>query len=530
MKTVAIGFLGTMLDRGFKEDRWDRWRPTIALCQQEDLQIDRLELLCEKRYDKLVDQLEQDIAAVSPETEVVRRYVKVRDPWDFQDMYGVLYDFTRGSTFDPENEDYLVHITTGTHVAQICMFLLTEARYIPGRLIQTGPGRKKRSPIGSYSIIDLDLTRYDQLAMRMEMVARDDITFLKAGIETRNEKYNALIEQIEKVAGKSSEPILMMGATGAGKSFLAHRVYELKKSKLGLTGQFIEVNCATLHGSNALSTLFGHKKGAYTGAVQDRKGLLVEANGGLLFLDEIGDLGLDEQAMLLKAIEEKRFYPMGSDQEVESDFQLICGTNRNLYDDVSEGYFRDDLLSRINLWTFDLPGLKQRLEDIEPNLQFELNKHTAKEKYQVRFSKEARERYLRFARSPEAQWSSNFRDLNNSITRMATLATAGRITKEVVDDEVYRLRMSWGNDGANAGHKELLNYFTREELEKIDLFDQLQLAGILEVCSTSKNMSDAGRKLFNKSREKRSTTNDSDRLRKYLAKFGLDWKAVVKDL
>src|SRR6185436_12447123 len=113
--------------------------------------------------------------------------------------------------------------------------------------------------------------------------------------------------------------------------------------------------------------LFGHVKGSFTGAAQDRKGLLVAADGGLLFLDEIGELGLDEQAMLLRAVEEKRFLPVGSDTEVESDFQLIAGTNRGLAEEVRSGRFRADLLARIDLWTFRLPGLAERREDVEPN-------------------------------------------------------------------------------------------------------------------------------------------------------------------
>src|SRR6202035_4290020 len=102
-------------------------------------------------------------------------------------------------------------------------------------------------------------------------------------------------------------------------------------------------------------------------------GLLRAAGKGVLFLDEIGELGNDEQAMLLRALEEKTFLPLGSDREAHSDFQLIAGTNRDLLSAVRKGNFREDLLARINLWTFTLPGLKSRPEDIEPNLQFELD-------------------------------------------------------------------------------------------------------------------------------------------------------------
>ena len=121
-----------------------------------------------------------------------------------------------------------------------------------------------------------------------------------------------------------------------------------------------------------MSALFGHTKGAFTGAVNERKGHLRSASDGLLFLDEIGSLGSDEQAMLLRALEEKSFFPLGSDREVKSDFQLVAGTNSDLAAGVREGKFREDLLARINLWTFKLPSLKERIEDIEPNLQYEL--------------------------------------------------------------------------------------------------------------------------------------------------------------
>ncbi len=122
-----------------------------------------------------------------------------------------------------------------------------------------------------------------------------------------------------------------------------------------------------------MSTLFGHVKGAFTGALRERPGILRAADKGVLFLDEIGELGNDEQAMLLQALEEKTFLPLGSDREAHSDFQLIAGTNRDLLSAVREGLFREDLLARINLWTFTLPGLRSRPEDIEPNLQFELD-------------------------------------------------------------------------------------------------------------------------------------------------------------
>ena len=167
----------------------------------------------------------------------------------------------------------------------------------------------------------------------------------------------------------------------------------MKKARHLVKGGFVDVNCATLRGDGAMSALFGHVKGAFTGALKDRSGLLRSADKGILFLDEIGELGQDEQAMLLRALEEKTFLPLGSDRETESDFQLIAGTNRDLVSAVREGRFREDLSCRINLWTFFLPGLRSRPEDIDPNLQFELDQHAQKTGHRVTFSKEAREEF-----------------------------------------------------------------------------------------------------------------------------------------
>ncbi len=128
---VLIGLLGANLDSGEGPERWDRWRPTVAICQQEDLIIHRYELLYQKRYEKLAQLVIADIRAVSPETEIRPTQIEFDDPWDLEEVYGALLDFARGQKFDPAREEVLVHITTGTHVQQICMFLLTEARYFP---------------------------------------------------------------------------------------------------------------------------------------------------------------------------------------------------------------------------------------------------------------------------------------------------------------------------------------------------------------------------------------------------------------
>ncbi|MBL9134750.1 MAG: sigma 54-interacting transcriptional regulator [Verrucomicrobiales bacterium] len=538
-RLVVFGFLGSVLDAGFHQERWAKWRPSVSLVQHPDLRVARFELLYQARHLHIARCVAADIARVSPSTEVRLTEQEVKNPWDFEEVYGVLHDLAWNYAFRTDEEDYLVHITTGTHVQQICLFLLTESRHFPARLVQTSPAQPKRQgSAGLFSIIDLDLSKYDRLAARFSRESRDAVSFLKSGIETRNARFNQLIEQIEHVAIHARDPILLTGPTGAGKSRLARRLYELKRNRHQVAGAFVEVNCATLRGDAAMSVLFGHVKGAFTGAVKDRPGLLRAADSGMLFLDEIGELGLDEQAMLLRALEEKRFLPLGSDVEVTSDFQLIAGTNRDLPSAVQDGRFREDLLARINLWTFRLPGLAERPEDIEPNLDYELDQFARRGEVRATMSREARDRYLAFAYSSGAPWNANFRDLNASVTRMATLAPGGRITLEVVEGELTRLQTAWAGPArrrspaesdldvrttSDAASEILASLMDPNALAALDLFDRVQLACVVAVCRESATLSEAGRRLFAASRTRRSVTNDADRLRKYLSRFGLDW-------
>ena len=536
MKTVAISVLGTQKDAhgGAGPARWDTWRPTIGLVQQENLPIDELHLILNKEHMPLAERIKADIRSVSPETKVVFDIIQLSDPWDFEEVYGKFYDYAKSPCFHKERTNYCIHISTGSHVEQICLFLLAESRHLPAKLVQTSPKeghvRHSHDPKGTVNVIDLDLSRYDKLAKRFELERQDDLSFLKQGIDTKNAAFNRLIETIERVAVRSSDPILLTGPTGAGKSQLAKQIYLLKKQSGKVKGAFVAVNCATLGGDLAKSALFGHKRGSFSGAGADHDGFLKEADGGIIFLDEIGELPLEAQAMLLKAIEEKTFRPLGAAKDERSDFQLICGTNRDLSLDVADHRFRADLLSRINLWNFDLPGLAERREDIEPNLAYELNRYSEKYGKHISFSKEARRLFMDFALAPSNRWPGNFRDLNAMVVRMATLSDGGRITEEVVEEEIARSspNMTAGDAGGTSSsgvsEKELAALLGKNYAAKFDEFDLVQLAHVVSVCRDSDSAADAAKRLFAVSRKSKKSTNDSDRLSKYLARFGLKFK------
>ncbi|MDK4680391.1 RNA repair transcriptional activator RtcR [Kingella negevensis] len=530
-KNVVVSFLGMVLDSGMGQGRWRKWRPNVAMNQRDDLKIDRIELFIQEKFLDLANQVKADIQQVSPETEVNFVPIEMNNPWDFSEVYTKLHDWAIHYPFDTEQENYLTHITTGTHVVQICLFLLVESRQIPSMLLQTSPPKNQhknmeKGDVGSYEIIDLDLARYDVLAQRLAAVRDDAVLYLKSGIPTKNQKFNQMIAEIEQIALNSPSPILLNGATGAGKSMLAKRIFELKKSRHLISGKFVDVNCAVLRGDGAASALFGHKKGAFTGAADKRDGWLKTADKGVLFLDEIGELGLDEQAMLLKAIEEKRFYPVGSDSEVASDFQLIAGTNRDLRTEVRAGRFREDLFARINIWQYTLPDLAERREDIEPNLAHQLALVSQELGRTTRFNTEAKRVYLDFALSAQAVWRGNFRDLAASVMRLATLAPDGRISVELVRAEIERLKWLWQDD--DFSKKDVFRLPEKVNLDELDYFDRVQLENVITICRQHKTLAAAGRALFDVSRLVRAKPNDSDRLRKYLGKFGLSWKDITQ--
>lgn len=528
MENVVFGFLGSKLDAGMSERRLARWRPTVALCAHAHFPVNRLELLLHSEADQpLAERVISDLSVVSPQTRVCTQVLKDVNPWNFEDIFGALHDIARAYPFS-ENERYYIHLTTGSHVAQICLFLLAESRRIPALLVETAMDREAPDAWrGKLDIIDLDLSAYDRLASRFAREQEESKDVLKNGIVTRNARFNQLIERIERVALSSRAPLLITGPTGSGKSQLARRIHTLRNRRHLIKGVLVEVNCATLRGDNAMSALFGHRKGAFTGAVADRAGLLKAADGGTLFLDEIGELGLEEQAMLLRALEEKTFRPLGADAETSSDFVLIAGTNCNLNTAVHKGAFRADLLARLNLWSFTLPGLADRREDLEPNLDHELGKQSAELGCRISMSREARQAFLAFAM--RYAWPDNFRGFGASVLRMATLADGGRITEKDVQEELTHLGVS-APLVEESPVPSRLHEVAPDLPGALDLFDRVQLEAVLKVIATSDSLAQAGRTLYDQSRGQRAVSNDSDRLRKYLGRFGLDFKSLKQKL
>lgn len=226
-----------------------------------------------------------------------------------------------------------------------------------------------------------------------------------------------LVETIAVVA-PSDASILIQGPSGAGKELIAQLIHQWS---LRASHPLVTTNCAGLSATLVESELFGHRKGAFTGASEDRMGLFRTASGGSLFLDEIGEMPLEMQPKLLRALETKQVTPVGADCPISVDTRLIAASNRNLLDEIKEGRFREDLFYRLNVVELIVPPLSDRREDVIP-----LAKHFASQfaNRQVRFSPQANQAILTHT------WTGNVRELRNAIQRACLLCQGDVILPE----------------------------------------------------------------------------------------------------
>ncbi len=234
----------------------------------------------------------------------------------------------------------------------------------------------------------------------------------------RSKQMQNIFEMIEAVA-KSDANILIVGESGTGKELIANAIhYNSHRAK----GPFVKVNCAALPKELIESELFGHTKGAFTGAQRDKEGLIARANGGSLLLDEIAEMPLELQPKLLRALQERMYYRLGSEKPVEVDFRLICSTNRNPPEAVRNGNLREDLYYRISTITIEVPPLRERPDDIQVLADHFLKQFASKYAKPVRgFAQSATSVMYNY------HWPGNVRELESAIERAVLLSKAESI-------------------------------------------------------------------------------------------------------
>jgi len=280
--------------------------------------------------------------------------------------------------------------------------------------------------------------------------------FLEGESDAARQLYNYV-----KLVAPTNMSVLINGASGTGKEYVAHRIHQLSKRA---RHPFIAIDCGSIPKELAASEFFGHVKGAFTGALSDKTGAFVEANGGTIFLDEIGNLGYEVQVQLLRALQERKIRPIGSNKEIQVDVRLVSATNENLEQAIERGAFREDLYHRINEFTLRIPALKDRREDILlfANLFLDqANREMGKQL--IGFDDRACQLLQNHP------WPGNLRQMKNTIRRATLLAEGTYITAQ---------ELSELNDHPDAPHPSPATLPLRnEETEKQHIIEALRQTG-----------------------------------------------------
>ena len=279
---------------------------------------------------------------------------------------------------------------------------------------------------------------------------------------------------IEKVA-ETDATVLVRGESGTGKELVARELHE--KNSVRSQGPFVAVNCAALPSELIESELFGHEKGAFTGAAARRQGKFEQANGGTLFLDEIGDMSANVQAKLLRALEERRIERLGGNESIPVDVRIVSATHRPLEQEIAAGNFRADLFYRLRVMTIDIPPLRDRREDIP--LLAETFTRAAAERYGLPLRQVAQSALRRLV---EYQWPGNVRELKNTIERAAIMADGQELRSQDLPDEITTAPGS-GNiptDNAEASDGGLSVPFTADFREDRREFERRYISRCLE--------------------------------------------------
>ena len=242
-----------------------------------------------------------------------------------------------------------------------------------------------------------------------------------ANIVARSEKMQRVLEMVSRIA-KTDSTIYVHGESGTGKELIAKAIHLASDRK---EKPFVAINCAALPETLLESELFGHEKGAFTGAVRSTRGLFTQAHEGTIFLDEIGDMSSSLQVKLLRVLEEKRFYPIGSEKPVAVDVRVIVATNKNLEEEVQKGQFREDLFYRVHVIPIRLPTLRERKEDIPHLVEHFLRRYSQQMKKEIKgVAPQAMQRLMLH------DWPGNVRELENMIEYAVAMTDRNVITEE----------------------------------------------------------------------------------------------------
>lgn len=524
----------------------DERRPvtTIARTMKEKgFPPDVVRLLWETRYlrekgkaENERQALKEKVSALLPRAEVMLRDVvwsTVEDAGDYAKSFGKLKEAfaTIDSDYGADAEIF-VNVSTGTHAVQAALVVLA-ARNPRARIVLFG--RDPDDPGKDYC--EFTNLVEDTLAVE-EREARDAASAAKRDTP---EVDLPVAEKVLRIAPVARDPILLLGETGTGKTRLAG---EIAKRRGISEDKFVAVNCATL-GRLADSELFGHVKGAFTDAKTSHTGFVKQADGGLLFLDEIGLLSPAVQGKLLKVLDDGVFRPVGAEKTERSDFFLVCGTNETLSKNVVENKFRRDLYERIRTWTFELRPIWERSDEVPELVDSFLVefKHDAPSATRSpRFSPAGRNALLDRIRNllgtgeGRKLFAGNIRTLKRLVRRLATKAlveSGGEIGKNLVDRELDELQApsetetppqaaalpDGGSDERTAAVAAVIRNLSDKKSKPFRPLKRIQLEYVIGLFVAGRTTGEIERELFPEKSKSRSQA-----LYKFLAGFGKNFR------
>ena len=244
-----------------------------------------------------------------------------------------------------------------------------------------------------------------------------------SGVVARSDKMQKVLEEISRIA-RTDSTVLLLGESGTGKDLIAKTIHLASDRK---EKAFVAINCAALPEPLLESNLFGHEKGAFSGAIRNVRGLFLQAHEGTIFLDEIGDMPLSIQAKILRVLQERQFYPVGSEKLVEVDVRIITATNKDLEEQVKQGLFREDLYYRIHVIPVQLPPLRDRKEDIPPLVERFVEKFSNQVRKEIKgLTPQAMQKLLLY------DWPGNIRELENVIEYACAMTDKELITEDLI--------------------------------------------------------------------------------------------------
>jgi DNA-binding NtrC family response regulator len=400
----------------------------IATALKSDPGYDRVYLLTNYSHERSARYCNWLAALVEMDPDQIDLFdIELSSPVDYDAIHSEVSANLTAARLPREGVELTFHLSPGTPAMAVIWVVLSRTRF-PARLIQTVRGGGVHEVNFFTDIADAFLPEYlrrSETRIGKLAAGPKDTPAEFARILHKSELVAKQVELARRVAA-FDVPVLILGETGTGKELFAKAIHAASQRA---ARKYIPVNCGAISSDLANSDLFGHKKGAFTGADRDRKGHFEEAQGGTLFLDEVGDLPLDTQVRLLRVLEAKEVTPVGSSKPIHIDVRVIAATHRDLMTDVTAGRFREDLFHRLAVGILHLPPLRSRSGDIELLIDHFLNQINVQE------NRNQGEKYKKISEDGKSillsyPWPGNVRELYHTLLRAVIWSSSTLITSD----------------------------------------------------------------------------------------------------